>query len=150
MLMKKLDKWLIFQLILFFIILFVSPITPIGFLVAARIAALGFLIFGLIIVIVAFFQLGKSFTPFVVPTETGALVTTGLYGIVRHPMYLGVMLLAIGWSLYWASLIGLFLTIILFIVLNQKANKEERLLTKKYPAYKAYQARVKKMIPFIY
>jgi protein-S-isoprenylcysteine O-methyltransferase Ste14 len=113
---------------------------------------IGYLLFilGLITCTIAFFQLGSSFTPFVKPKEQGDLKTTGIYSIVRHPMYLGVMMLAFGWSLIWGTLLGIILSFLFFFVLDRKASEEEKLLTQKYFEYIEYKKHVKKMIPFIY
>ncbi len=75
---------------------------------------------------------------------------TGVYGIVRHSLYSGLILGTFALSLWWLSLTHLVVSIALFLVLNTKASKEEVWLAERYPDYPAYQQRVKKLIPWIY
>lgn len=95
--------------------------------------------------------LGPNLSPFPRPRENGgALVTTGVYALVRHPIYSGIALGAIGWSLWWGSLPALALALLLVVWFDLKSRREERWLVAKYPGYEAYRARVKKLVPFIY
>jgi protein-S-isoprenylcysteine O-methyltransferase Ste14 len=105
---------------------------------------------GLILIIKALIDLGKNLTPLPYPLENGELVQTGIYGIVRHPLYGGLILAALGWTLFQMSLSHLIATAILIIFFDIKANREETWLTQKYPEYSDYQQRVKKIIPGIY
>ncbi|HEV2612155.1 MAG TPA: isoprenylcysteine carboxylmethyltransferase family protein [Noviherbaspirillum sp.] len=95
-------------------------------------------------------NLGRSLTPLPRPKPGGELVTSGAYRFVRHPIYLGVLLACLGVSLATTSLLRLGLTAILFIFFDMKARKEERWLAERYPEYVQYQARVKKLIPWVY
>ncbi|HRE46477.1 MAG TPA: isoprenylcysteine carboxylmethyltransferase family protein [Aggregatilineales bacterium] len=100
--------------------------------------------------IAAYTRLGRSFTVFPAPKTDGEFRADGVYGVVRHPMYAGVILLAFGWSILILSLPSLVLTIGLGFFFDQKASFEEERLKERYAEYAAYQKRVKKMIPFIY
>ena len=96
-------------------------------------------------------HLGENLTPFPKPKDGNhALVTSGMYSIVRHPIYSGIALGALGWTLWWGTLLGIALAILLFIWFDLKSRREEKWLVEKYPEYAAYQARVKKLIPFVY
>ncbi|WP_334189162.1 methyltransferase family protein [Noviherbaspirillum sp.] len=95
-------------------------------------------------------NLGRSLTPLPRPKPDGELVTSGAYRFVRHPIYLGVLLACLGIALATTSGLRLGLTLILFIFFDMKARKEERWLAERYPDYAQYQARVKKLIPWIY
>ncbi len=109
------------------------------------------LVSGGILAAMGVLQLGSNLTPFPKPkTGDHALVTAGVYGIVRHPIYSGIGLGALGWTLWWGTLLGIALAILLFIWFDLKARREEKWLVEKYPNYRAYQARVKKLIPFLY
>ncbi|MEG3860532.1 methyltransferase family protein [Microcoleus sp. herbarium12] len=105
---------------------------------------------GLIFIIKGLIDLGKNLTPLPYPREDGELVQTGIYRIVRHPLYSGLILAAFGWTLWQMSLSHLIATAILLIFFDIKANREETWLTQKYPDYLEYRQRVKKIIPGIY
>ncbi|MEG4005455.1 isoprenylcysteine carboxylmethyltransferase family protein [Microcoleus sp. Pol11C1] len=105
---------------------------------------------GLIFIIKALIDLGKNLTPLPYPREDGELIQTGIYGIVRHPLYSGLILAAFGWTILKISLSHLVATAILLIFFDIKANREETWLSEKYPNYSEYRQRVKKIIPGIY
>ena len=95
-------------------------------------------------------DLGQSLTPLPYPRDDGTLVQTGVYGIVRHCLYSGVILLAIAGSIYWLSLSHLLASLLLLMFFDAKASQEEKWLCDRYPEYPVYRQRVKKLLPFIY
>jgi protein-S-isoprenylcysteine O-methyltransferase Ste14 len=83
--------------------------------------------------------------------EDQKVISTGLYGIVRHPMYFGitVMFLATPVALgsYWAIIPFLCLPFILI----PRIRNEEKILTERLPGYKEYCEKVRfRMIPFVW
>lgn len=95
-------------------------------------------------------SLGSALTPLPRPRETGSLRDGGLYGLVRHPIYGAVMLIALGASLRGSPL-ALIPTVFLALLLFGKSIREERWLTERYPAYPAYRERVRRrFLPFIW
>lgn len=83
--------------------------------------------------------------------EGQTVVDTGLYGIVRHPMYMTTILLFLAMPLILGSWYGLipfgFYPVIIIIRLKD----EEALLTRELPGYEAYQQKVKyRILPFIW
>ncbi|MBD2258991.1 isoprenylcysteine carboxylmethyltransferase family protein [Pseudanabaena sp. FACHB-2040] len=95
-------------------------------------------------------DLGKNLTPLPYPRESGELVQTGVYGLVRHSLYSGLILGALGYALWHFSLTHLGGAIALFLVLNAKASLEESWLMERYPHYSDYRQRVKKLIPWVF
>ncbi len=96
-------------------------------------------------------SLGRSnLTPLPRPREEGQLVERGAYGVVRHPMYGGGVIFAFGWTLWVRGPLTLGYALALFVFVDLKARREERWLREKFSGYTAYQARVRKLIPFIY
>lgn len=95
-------------------------------------------------------DLGQNLTPLPYPKQDGQLVQTGVYGIVRHPIYSGVILMALGWALFHGSLSHVLGTLILVIFFDAKANREEGWLMEHYPDYGDYKSRVKKLLPWLY
>ncbi|NJR39669.1 MAG: isoprenylcysteine carboxylmethyltransferase family protein [Leptolyngbyaceae cyanobacterium CSU_1_4] len=97
-----------------------------------------------------FWDLGHSLTPLPYPRDDGELVQAGVYSVVRHPIYSGLILGSLGWALYQLSVTHLVGAIALFIFFNAKASREESWLIEKYPDYPEYCQRVKKLIPGLY
>ncbi len=96
------------------------------------------------------FDLGQNLTPLPHPRDDGQLVKTGVYGIVRHPLYSGVIYLALAyasWQMSWIHLVG---SIVLFVFFDAKSRTEEVWLTEKFSDYSNYATAVKKLIPWIY
>jgi protein-S-isoprenylcysteine O-methyltransferase Ste14 len=84
------------------------------------------------------------------PRDEAALVERGAYRLVRHPIYGGLILAALGLAVItpWA---GTFIAVgLLAIVLDLKRRREELWLAGRYPGYAAYRARTKALIPFVY
>jgi protein-S-isoprenylcysteine O-methyltransferase Ste14 len=69
---------------------------------------------------------------------------------VRHPIYTGLILGTLGWSLWRSSLLGVGLAVLLLVFFDLKSRREERWLTEAYPGYPEYRRRVRKLIPFAY
>jgi len=107
----------------------------------------GIIALGAIILVTSFVRLGKSLTAKPVPREDGVLVTSGLYSRVRHPIYFGLLVLAAGVVLdagWWPQII---IALMLYLLLNIKAQFEETLLAQKYPDYKAYALKTPRFFP---
>jgi protein-S-isoprenylcysteine O-methyltransferase Ste14 len=88
-----------------------------------------------------------NFDIFPEPRERARLITTGPYALVRHPMYLAVLLFAAGFALGWRGVPQLLALALLAAVLHVKASREERLLAQKFPEYRDYAARTARIIP---
>ena len=80
-----------------------------------------------------------------------ALVTDGLYRVIRNPSYLGLMVMLAGWALAFRSLLGLALAAAFVPPLIARIHSEEALLGKHFGAeYDAYRARTWRLIPYVY
>ncbi len=84
------------------------------------------------------------------PKPGAELVERGPYRLVRHPIYSGLILGAAGWALLHASPITLLGAGLLLVFFDVKSRREERWLARAFPAYSAYQRRVRKLIPYLY
>ena len=79
------------------------------------------------------------------------VIDTGLYGIVRHPMYAVTILLFLSIPLILGSIISFFVFLIYPIIIAKRIKNEEEVLEKNLKGYKEYKNKVKyKMIPFIW
>jgi protein-S-isoprenylcysteine O-methyltransferase Ste14 len=95
--------------------------------------------------------LGSALTPFPAPRGGGELQTGGAYRLARHPMYGGGILIALGWSTIFATVLGLALTILFAVFADLKSRREELWLEREYAGYRGYRRRTKhRLIPFIW
>lgn len=95
-------------------------------------------------------SLGDALTPFPRPRDEATLHRQGAYRFVRHPIYAGLMLAAVGWALWWLSPAGLLYALALAVFFDRKAAREELWLRQRYREYADYERRVKKFIPGLY
>jgi protein-S-isoprenylcysteine O-methyltransferase Ste14 len=78
-------------------------------------------------------------------------VTTGVYGVIRHPSYLGLIISTVGWALAFRSGLGLLLAASLVLPLLARIRAEERLLRGQFgDEYDAYRRRTWRLIPGVY
>ncbi len=112
----------------------------------------GFLMVGGILLLVSRLQIGKYGGPRIVIEETHQLITTGMYRYIRHPMYLGFLLLFSGYSFALGSIIATGgISLILFFVFKSRMDMEENLLLASFrEEYLAYLKRTNRLIPFLY
>ncbi|HEY2133109.1 MAG TPA: isoprenylcysteine carboxylmethyltransferase family protein [Acetobacteraceae bacterium] len=97
------------------------------------------------------FVLGDRFSGLVAIQPGHTLLTTGIYSVIRHPSYLGLLLSTAGWSVAFRSGIGLILTAALLPPLLARITAEERLLRAEFGSeYDAYRARTSRLIPGVY
>ncbi len=102
---------------------------------------------GLVVMAVAALQLGRALTPTPVPNDRGALRTSGLYGVVRHPIYSGLLLVVIGLAIRSESWISATIAIATIGFFQTKAAWEERRLARHYADYDEYAARTGRFLP---
>lgn len=95
-------------------------------------------------------DLDRSLSPLPRPMDSAILISHGIYRRLRHPIYSGLILLAIGWGLVTASLLALALSLVLAIVLDLKARREEHWLHERFADYEEYSARTRKFVPGLY
>ena len=105
------------------------------------------LIAGLVLAAVAFVQLGSSLTPLPEPMPNAELKAQGLYGFCRHPLYLAVLVCALGMALIKGGVLHPLLLLGLAVLLRGKAKREEQALLRQYPDYGAYQQRAPAFFP---
>jgi protein-S-isoprenylcysteine O-methyltransferase Ste14 len=97
------------------------------------------------------FILGRRFSGFVAIQPGHTLVTTGIYGVIRHPSYLGLLTGMLGWALVFRSLVGVLLAVLMLWPILARIAAEERFLRSEFgDAYDAYRARTTRLVPGIY
>ena len=79
------------------------------------------------------------------------VVSTGVYGVVRHPMYLGAILMFVGGSLLVGAATALCLGFGIGLLLAVRIVEEEKLLMVELPGYSEYRGRVRyRLVPFLW
>ncbi len=97
------------------------------------------------------FALGHRFSGLVAIQAGHELLTTGIYSVIRHPSYLGLLTNSLGWSLAFRSGVGVLITALLVPPLFARIRAEETLLGSQFGAeYEAYRARTARLIPGLY
>jgi protein-S-isoprenylcysteine O-methyltransferase Ste14 len=95
-------------------------------------------------------DLRENLTPFPRPLPGASLVDCGAYGLVRHPIYGGLILGAAGWGLFTASPLALALAGCLALFFDLKSRREELWLAEQYADYDSYRSRTRRMLPWVY
>jgi protein-S-isoprenylcysteine O-methyltransferase Ste14 len=113
-------------------------------------AGAALLFVGILIAATGAVNLGRNLTPLPTPKENSALIITGAYRLVRHPIYSGILFMAFGWGMWLNSWLTVGYALLLFAFFDIKSRYEEKLLLEKFPDYAAYRKRVKKLIPYLY
>ena len=134
-----------------FLLLAALAVMPHGTLwamgVGVIVAAISLGVVGAVLVVLGVIGLGTALTASPIPREEAQLVTTGVYGLLRSPIYAGLMtggaaLVLVGASAWhvvaWVALVGL---------LSMKTRWEERMLVAEHPDYRSYAARVGRFVP---
>ncbi len=98
----------------------------------------------------ALISFNQKVTPMPIPRTGSRLVTNGIYAVIRHPMYLSVILFIFGFILYVQAYFCLIPFVLLVYFFTRKINFEEKQLFEKFAEYKSYQLKTKKLFPFIY
>jgi protein-S-isoprenylcysteine O-methyltransferase Ste14 len=150
-------EWLVIAQIILMLLILVGPRgwpgAPPWSPAAARLgAAAGYALIaiGVLLFIAGVIALGRNLTPVPHPRDNATLVQAGAYRLVRHPLYSGGLLMALGWALRVHGWLTLALVVITAVFMDIKARREERWLLAKFPEYAAYRKRVRRLIPFVY
>jgi protein-S-isoprenylcysteine O-methyltransferase Ste14 len=100
-----------------------------------------------LISVAAFIQARTTVNP-LAPDKTKALVVTGLYRFSRNPMYLGMLMILLGWAAYLAQPLTLIpVALFVFLIEIIQIRPEERALEEKFGEdYRAYKRRVRRWI----
>jgi protein-S-isoprenylcysteine O-methyltransferase Ste14 len=94
------------------------------------------------------FVLGRRFSGLVAIQPGHILVTSGIYGVIRHPSYLGLVINSLGWALAFRSGVGVLLTALLVPPLLARIRAEEALLRSHFGGeYDAYCRRTSRCFP---
>ena len=83
--------------------------------------------------------------------ENQKVIDTGLYGIVRHPMYAVTLVLFLSMPLVLNSLVSFVIFLVYPLIIAKRIQGEEEMLSRELEGYKEYQQKVKyRLIPFVW
>jgi protein-S-isoprenylcysteine O-methyltransferase Ste14 len=101
--------------------------------------------------IIPVYVLKNRFSGLVAIQPGHRLETRGIYGVIRNPSYLGLLISSLGWVLTFRSGIGVLLVVALLVPLVARIHAEERLLSEHFGAeYDGYCKRTWRLLPGIY
>lgn len=136
-------------LVLAYVVRMDTVLSPLILIVTRVLAGAAFII-AAVLLVGGILHLGRNLTPVPHPIDDGNLIQHGVYALVRHPIYAGVVSGSAAWMVLFFSIWSVLLAIAIFIFFDMKSRQEERWLVRKYPDYAMYQAQVRKLIPYIY
>lgn len=88
-------------------------------------------------------RLGRNWANQVTLREDQTLVTHGIYGVVRHPLYASLIWMFCGAAVAYRNVAALAATLLIFVpAMIVRASQEETLLVEQFPEYQAYRRRV--------
>jgi protein-S-isoprenylcysteine O-methyltransferase Ste14 len=90
---------------------------------------------------------GRKLTPLPEPNPALGLQRTGVYAVIRHPMYTGLLLSAFGLAILAQKPLAIAAAGALTVFFNLKAREEERRLRRCYPDYADYQRATGRFLP---
>jgi protein-S-isoprenylcysteine O-methyltransferase Ste14 len=106
---------------------------------------------GFLLMLIAEKHLGKQFSVEVTIQEDHELIRSGPYKIIRHPRYLGIVMLFLGISLTFRSYLAILVVIALLFVLIWRVSAEESLMRQEFGAeWDEYCAHSWRIIPFVF
>ena len=105
------------------------------------------ILFGNVLAVFVLARLGRSFS---VMAEARRLVTSGIYRLVRHPLYLAEEIAVIGVVMQFLSYWTVLLVAVQIAFQLRRMHNEEAVLTESFPEYAAYRQRTARLLPGIY
>jgi protein-S-isoprenylcysteine O-methyltransferase Ste14 len=113
-------------------------------------AGLGLVTLGVALYAVAVAQMGRSWRIGIDQASPGPLVTGGLYGRVRHPIYAAVALVMVGLAAAFGEMLAVGVAVAGVVAVALEARLEEEFLRAKYPEeYRAYELRTGRFWPLL-
>ena len=109
------------------------------------------MVLGGILAVLGVRSLGRGLTALPHPRDGSELVSTGVYRLVRHPIYGGLVIGALGYGLAMHAMVTAVVgSIALLAFFRLKSAREEVWLEQRYAGYPAYRAATRRILPFIY
>jgi len=111
----------------------------------------GMILSGLIVRVVAIHTLKKNFSTRLRIREDHTMTTNGIYHWIRHPAYLGLILIVLGIPVMLSSVLGFLVMLLVVPLFLHRIKLEEAMLVGQFGAeYQEYMKQTKGLIPFLY
>lgn len=134
------------QLILFLVYVLPVELLVINFAEWLRYSGLVLTILGFVIGIIALLQINTKISPFPTPVLKSELIINGAFSISRHPIYMSILAITLGYAVFEASLFKFIIFLLLWLLFYFKSKYEELLLVDKFPQYSNYQQKTRRFI----
>lgn len=152
--MNKAQLLLTIQLILFALLGGATILLPTSKTAIQWVIGISITLIGIAIALLAFRehsrvnQSGPKALP--TPNQQADLITSGLYQRIRHPIYTGVLLVALGVTVWHGHIVTLIASLLLLGLLTYKSMYEEELLREQYPNYAVYMQTTGRFLPKLF
>ena len=132
-----------------FVLLVALALAPRGWSVPVPVALLagGLGLGGVLVMFTSAFALRRGLTAAPLPNRHAQLRTGGLYALVRHPIYTGLLIATAALVVLAGGALRLGVWLALLVLINGKARWEERHLAARFPGYRAYAAQTPRFLP---
>lgn len=142
--------FVLLQLALFFLFSFDIHAWRIYFPLFLFWAGVGLLVIGTFIIIVGVLQLNVNLSPFPSPLPKSKLIVHGIYKYMRHPIYTGIFMGFLGFSIIADSGYKLLISAILLLLFYFKSIYEEKRLMLVFPDYDLYRQKTGRFFPKLF
>jgi protein-S-isoprenylcysteine O-methyltransferase Ste14 len=116
-----------------------------------RYLGLGLNTLGMSVLLAALHNLGRQYSGYVTLQEDHKLVQHGVYGVIRHPIYLRALLSGVGTPLIFRSWLVFPMLALAMVFVGFRIRQEEKLLAEEFgEEFEAYRRRTWRLIPFVY
>lgn len=139
--------FVVIQLILFTAILFDFRLFSLNLGKTVRTVAVIVFLLGGLMTALSLLNLSRNLSPFPSPKQNSNLVSTGLYKYIRHPIYTGIIIAGLGFSVYTSSAYRLAVTLLLLILFYFKSKYEEKKLMEVFSDYAGYMKQTGRFLP---
>ncbi|HIH24988.1 TPA: isoprenylcysteine carboxylmethyltransferase family protein [Candidatus Woesearchaeota archaeon] len=145
-------------MLLFFIMLYLTlrtgtgtfAIDDIAYRIAVTMACIVVVLAGTVVNIKGRYDLGKNWANHIKIYGGHTLITTGMYRVVRHPLYASLIWIAFAASIAYQNWLGVLLTATVFTpMMSYRARQEEELLSERFKEYKEYMKRTPRFFPSV-
>jgi len=151
--MNRAGLYVVGQFVLFAVLAVSLIVFPLGQVPLLRLVGLICIAIAFIVLALAIreFRARNAILPNITPTPNSraALVSSGIYAYIRHPIYTSVLLGSVGVALAHGNIAVMVIAAIMIVFFTFKAIYEESLLRVAYPEYGAYMTHTGRFLPFL-